>query len=494
VAKSKDYAVRLLETLQDNMGSWLTTRGLLRTSGIKESMQAMQLKILHELARVGTVFRISQKGSLYWKLATKNWNPIRPMDHVEGMTILSDDGKEKDIPSPDLPDGADKGETPTSGTDLRTVKALHLLTESVATLQKLAQRQAGELDELRDKYARANGVITIHRWDGEIVKLKDVAVPAIFQDVLDLAVCKENIMLVGPAGCGKTHVAEMVAKAMKLDFGSLSCTSGMSETHLLGRSTPDFHEGKSKFQGTEFLRIYENGGVFLMDEVDAADSNLLLALNSALANGYANVPNRPNKPRAIKHENFVMIATANTYGRGANRVYAGRNQLDGSTLDRFCIGTIECDYDKSVEEKLCPDVQLLQHFWTIRKRVEAAGLRRIVSTRFLIQAYKMRHAKGVEWSLEKIVGVFFNGWSEDEKNKAWVVIPSSDTPDPSTTESHQGTTDAKAEFVGGVWKCSEHGDMIRMSTGRGWKCCKSGKYDAHSKKWSGCNCCSWDSK
>ena len=34
-----------------------------------------------------------------------------------------------------------------------------------------------------------------------------------------------------------------------------------------------------------FIRIYRNGGVFLFDEVDAADGNVMVCVNAALANG-----------------------------------------------------------------------------------------------------------------------------------------------------------------------------------------------------------------
>ena len=88
----------------------------------------------------------------------------------------------------------------------------------------------------------------------------------------------------------------------------------------------------------ELLHDPSNGGVFLFDEIDAADANVLLVVNSALANGRMSVPSRHDQPVAKKHSEFVCIAAANTFGRGADRVYVGRNELDEATLDRFRIG------------------------------------------------------------------------------------------------------------------------------------------------------------
>ena len=41
------------------------------------------------------------------------------------------------------------------------------------------------------------------------------------------------------------------------------------------------------------------------------------------------------------------MATANTFGTGANPMYAGRAALDGATMDRWIIVTV--DYDRDLE-------------------------------------------------------------------------------------------------------------------------------------------------
>lgn len=260
--------------------------------------------------------------------------------------------------------------------------------------------------------------VTIKVLEDTVAVLKNVTLPKTYQRVLDLATARRNVLLVGPAGCGKTYLGKLISKSLGLAFGSISCTSGMSEAHLLGRSIPDFHKGVSRFQGTEFLNVYENGGVFLLDELDAADPNMLLAINSAIANGYCNVPNRPENPVAIRHKDFVLIATANTFGRGASRSYSGRNQLDEATLDRFRIGIVECNYDPAVEAVLCPTEEIREPLQKIRERIEAAGLRRCMSTRFMEDAYTM--SRVCDWSLDMILNSFFEGWTADERHKVTV--------------------------------------------------------------------------
>jgi MoxR-like ATPase len=160
------------------------------------------------------------------------------------------------------------------------------------------------------------------------------------------------------------------------------------------------------------VQAFEEGGVFLFDEADALDPNVFLCINSALANGFIHLPNRPENPHAKRHPDFVCILAANTYGTGANRQYCGRNQLDAATLDRFVV--VSVDYSREVERALCPNEELLERLWAIRERVDAAGLRRNVSTRFIQRAYKLG---AIGWDCERIEGKLFEGWSRDEVRK-----------------------------------------------------------------------------
>lgn len=256
--------------------------------------------------------------------------------------------------------------------------------------------------------------IEVRKPDGAVNRIEGKVHPQ-FEDVLTLAACRKNILLVGPAGSGKTHLAALVAEALGLTFGFISCSAGMSEGQLLGRLLPTGEAGQFTYNRSDFIRCYEEGGVFLFDEIDAADSNTLLVINAALANGHVALPNRIDNPVAKRHPDFVCIGAANTFGTGADRQYVGRNQLDESTLDRFRIGQIEMDYDADLERALCPDDELRNRLQAIRAGVRASRIRRVVSTRFLRDAHEMRQ---MGWTIDKIEGQLFRGWSPDEIGKA----------------------------------------------------------------------------
>lgn len=364
-----------------------------------------------------------------------------------------------------------------------------MLSKNHASIEKAMRHQNKRLEEIEVIAKRSFAELKITTPEGNVVKLKNTTLPVCFAQALDLAKMRKNILLVGPAGCGKTTLGELMAKSLELDFSAISCTAGMNEIHLTGRSTPNLTTGKSNFETTPFLQRYEEGGLFLLDELDAADPNFALCFNTAIANSYCNVPNRPKEAQAKKHGDFVLVATANTFGRGATRMYAGRNQLDEATIDRFRIGLIEMDYDKVIEEVLCPHYGLRETCWAVRENIVKHGLRRIMSTRYMKDAYEM--VKGCKWTVEKVMTVFFQGWTPEEREKAWVK--------PNENRKHKEVEIKEVEEEVQPYKidadapqCANgHGQMRRMASGKGWRCAvPDNKYVNGS--WTRCNYCKWD--
>ncbi len=257
--------------------------------------------------------------------------------------------------------------------------------------------------------------IEVVRPDGSTHKVEGHVRPE-FKKILTRATVGINILLVGPAGCGKTHLAHQVAEALGRPFASVSCTAGMSESALQGWLIPGENNGAFEYLSSDFVRMYEQGGVFLFDEIDGSDSNTLLFMNQALANGSFFLPIRKGASLVKRHPDFVCMAAANTFGTGANQTYAGRERLDESTLDRFRAGVVSLDYDQTFERKsVAPD--LLAWGWAIRKRISESRLRRVMSTRFLLDATKLLKAGE---TVEEIKATFFEGWSSDEIKKVEV--------------------------------------------------------------------------
>lgn len=292
------------------------------------------------------------------------------------------------------------------------------------TRQKRSRRTPGksilQLDVIREIIAELAEEIIEHKVPRRIEiidistqELRDVSglIPESFDRVLQLAMLRRNIMLVGPAGCGKTYLAKQISEALGLDFSSISCTAGMSESQLLGWLLPTGANGQFEYRAAPFITMYEKGGVFLLDELDSGDSNTLMILNQALSSNQFTIPQRLENPIARRHPDFVCIAACNTYGQGADIMYVGRNQLDAATLDRFMANTVTMTYSPRIETALV-DNTILEWALNIRMKIDSCGLRRILSTRVLIDFSLQK--ENFDITLSEIEAIYFANWTAEE--------------------------------------------------------------------------------
>jgi len=225
-----------------------------------------------------------------------------------------------------------------------------------------------------------------------------------FEDLLLVVSQRDHVMLVGPAGTGKTSGAKSVAQALGLRWSYWASNPRVTASALMG-----FMDANGQYVRTQFREAYEHGGVFILDEVDNAAPDLLTALNGAIENGTASFPDG----LVERHPDFVVVATANTYGKGADRIYSGRQQLDGATLDRFIVLT--WGYDETLERSLAPDDRWTDYVQAVRAVVEAQAIREVVSMRASIKGGRYL-ALGWDWGKVEET-ILFRGWNKDSLSK-----------------------------------------------------------------------------
>ena len=255
------------------------------------------------------------------------------------------------------------------------------------------------LDALADTVARLQPKITHIHIPNREVKIMGGVQHHMFPKVLANVADGTPTYLVGEAGTGKSHIAEQVSQALGVDFSSKSCSSQSTESSLLG-----YMSATGDYVTTEFRKRFELGGVFLLDEVDNGNPNVLTVLNSALSNSFMAFPDGMVK----RHAGFVLIATANTFGHGANAKYVGRNPLDEAFLNRFANLTIT--YDENIEQAMLDAVGLdasMSAKWlnivrVARKNVSTYGLHVVVSPRATVYGAKMLRHDGV-YNLGEVV-------------------------------------------------------------------------------------------
>ena len=152
---------------------------------------------------------------------------------------------------------------------------------------------------------------------------------------------RHHVYLHGPAGSGKSTAAHQIANALKLSFGYLSLNPQTPDSRILG-----FIDAGGNYRPTVFYETYKNGGVFCIDEMDNASASLLTTLNSMLENGLGAFP----CGLVPRHKDFVLVATGNTNGKGANPMFPERRPFDSAFSERFTF--LEWDYDIDLERKV----------------------------------------------------------------------------------------------------------------------------------------------
>lgn len=177
-----------------------------------------------------------------------------------------------------------------------------------------------------------------------------------------------NIWLAGPAGSGKTHAGQELAKLMGLQFYGMGAKSTAFE--VLG-----YQDAAGTYHGTPFRTAFEHGGILQADELDSWDNEACLALQSALANDFCQFPDAIVK----RHPACHCIAGANTWGHGATADYVGRTKIDGAFLSRFV--KLRWDYDNELETALSGNPKFARRVQRAREKAQAAGLKVLITPR-----------------------------------------------------------------------------------------------------------------
>lgn len=269
----------------------------------------------------------------------------------------------------------------------------------------------GELKELREQ-VKATQKLEIKVGDKtsviEGLKHKQL------EQLITYSALRLNPLLVGMAGTGKTHAGEQVAEALGLNFYAMSVGAQTSKSDIIG-----YMDATGNYVSTHFRTAYENGGVFLMDEIDAGNSNVLIQINAALSNGMCSFPDKMVK----RHEDFVFIASANTFGNGANRQYVGRNQLDAATLDRFAV--IEWLIDDELESNLTVGLNGKAWYMAVRACrdfVAEKNIRALVSPRATQKGSRLLDAGQ---DLNEVISATLLGSVPDDKKQDVIQVATS---------------------------------------------------------------------
>jgi MoxR-like ATPase len=210
-----------------------------------------------------------------------------------------------------------------------------------------------------------------------------------------------NVALVGPAGTGKSTIAEQVAEELGLEFRATGAL--LSKYDLVG-----YCDASGTYHETPLYQAYVDGMLFNFDELDGSSPDAVVAFNAITDNQkhYA----FPNGMQT-KHDDFVAVACMNTWGNGATADYVGRYKQDAASMSRFV--KVFIDYDVNIEAVVAgKHKDVAQRVWDLREACETLGLRHIVSTRMIVQAVAGRAVKATKKEIDR--DVLFAGLDDSQ--------------------------------------------------------------------------------
>jgi len=265
---------------------------------------------------------------------------------------------------------------------------------------------------IRETYGTLPKVLRVERSEGH----KDLhgIFHEKFEEVLTFVSQEIPVYLAGPAGSGKNHICKQVADALDLELYFSNAVT--QEYKLTG-----FTDANGSFHESQFYKAFYNGGLFMLDEMDASVPEVLISLNAAIANGYFDFPAPIGKVEA--HPDFRVVSAGNTFGLGSSSEYTGRFQLDAASLDRFAV--IEIDYSKVIEMAVSNDnTDLVAFIRKYRKACEKVGIQSIASYRAIQRIDVMEKKLGTPRAMETCL--FKNLRKEDLKMLVGEIADSSD--------------------------------------------------------------------
>ena len=162
--------------------------------------------------------------------------------------------------------------------------------------------------------------------------------PAWFRKLAYFVERGDSVLLIGPAGCGKSTAVEHVFREREQPLEIVSVHPRLTASDFEGAVNLVVRDGH---QVTEFglaapaIAVRDGRGL-LLDEADAGSPEAMFSLYRAIDGKDMRIIRKTDDPVIPRDEDFRCVATQNTQGRGDDRgLYHGRGEQDEAFLDRW---------------------------------------------------------------------------------------------------------------------------------------------------------------
>ena len=135
------------------------------------------------------------------------------------------------------------------------------------------------------------------------------------------------VLIIGPKGTGKTTLVRKFASQMKKELYSVNFSLRTRESHLIGTKTLD--KGEVSFVEGILVKSMRGGNMLYLDELNAAEADVLLRLDEALDDRRQLVLKEAEGQIVYAAADWFVIATINPLS------HVGTKELPPQLLSRF---------------------------------------------------------------------------------------------------------------------------------------------------------------
>ena len=305
-----------------------------------------------------------------------------------------------------------------------------------------ARQKAADGNYLLGKFEMKNGKFQWRRWDGEIsspsTHNSSVEVPSDHEEVLNFihssyslkpaglmmselkwkylirsAVRGKNIMMTGPAGCGKTMAAKSVVNSLdRPDFYfNLGATQDPRGT-LIGNTHFNSDKGTYFSESLFVEAIQTPNAVILLDELSRAHPDAWNILMTVLDYGqrYLRLDESDNQATIKVADGVTFVATANI-----GNEYTSTRVMDKALMDRFTI--VEMDVLSEEDEN-----SLLNYMFPNVDSTTISNVAKIATlTRTESSSDTARISSGISTrTTVELCGLIFDGFTLEEASEVCI--------------------------------------------------------------------------
>lgn len=135
------------------------------------------------------------------------------------------------------------------------------------------------------------------------------------------------VIIIGPKGTGKTTLVRKFASQLKKDLDSVNFSLRTRESHLVGSRT--LEEGQISFVEGVLVKSMRSGTILYLDELNAAEADVLLRLDEALDDRRQLVLKEAEGQVVRAADDWFVVATINPLS------HVGTKELPPQLLSRF---------------------------------------------------------------------------------------------------------------------------------------------------------------